>query len=385
MKSKTIFYISEIANLIMIYMLLMSIMVFSLMMVGSGIDWWIAGALLLFVGGNYMVRTKCKNIFLFVLGYLALCVPTVLLAIQSEAYGMIIFCEVAFLMINMWWYATKLYFGCAYVSIYAVVMIAIFFIIADIKGAKGPMDLLFAFGMVYFFMNYVRLYCTNVNVFSREKERNIKMPYDEMIRNDSRLALPFMIGSILFMISLKVDFLDNWFVKIYMKLIVYIREGLVYIIETLDELFKKLFPSVQVEPMTFYFEQEVGEVTLFENIFSSIIVTLIFGFAVFLIITMVIKMLKSFEKKEFSTENSVDEIGMVEIRERIQKTKTKKEKLSPIRKQYKQTVLKCSKKGCTIYKSHTPSERAVYINKEINNDIFDLTDRYTKERYSKSN
>lgn len=385
MKSKTIFYISEIANLIMIYVIIMAVSTFALMMINERIDVWQAISVLLLVFGIYVIRIKCKNIILYIISYLVLCVPVLLISLKSSNYGMVLIYELVFLMINMWWFATKLYYGCAYISVYVVALFAILFIAADVKGNKPAMDLFFVYGIVFFFMNYLRLFFTNVNLFSREKERNVKMPYSEMVRNDSKLAFPFILGSILMMALLKVDFLDTWFGKAYMKLIVYVRYGLVYIIETLDMLFKKLFRHVPVEPMHFDFGETTYQASSFENILSSIIMFILTIAVIGLIVVLIVKFFNSFSKREFHSEQNIDEIGMVEIRERIQRKKVKKEKLSSIRKQYKQTVEKCAKKGCTIYRTHTPEERKVHIKSEIKQDISELTAKYVKERYSKGN
>ncbi len=382
MKSKTYYYLSEMSNVIMIYSLVMAIVVFALMMVGSKVDVWLFSSVFVLITGVYFVRTKCNNILLYILGYFVLSAVTIVIALQSKQYGLVIVLVGTFLFINMWWYATKLYYGLANFSVYVVSIFAIFFVAADIKGFATEMNIFFTFGMIFFFMNYMRMFCSNVNIFSREKAKNEKMPYDEMIKNDSRIAIPFIVVSLLIMIALKVDFLDNWFVKIYMKMIVYVRNALFYIIELIETIFNKLFPQVPVQRMTFEFDSSNGQTSAFGNIFSAIIVILIFAFACFIFIRIIVSIIKNFEKKEFMSEQNIEEKDMIEIRERIYRTKVKKEKLSPIRRQYKQKVEKLAKKGYSINRSHTPSERVENVKKEMKEDIHELSSIYSKERYS---
>lgn len=385
MKTKGFYLLSELTNIVMIYVFILSIPETIFLLIDLKTDITLALSIALLIGGTYFIRTKINNFILYLVSYVAIAAGCLLVPMQVGNFAFLLILEIVFLIINLWYFFSRRYYGLAYITMYCVVLFAIEFIIADINGNQKVMDIIFTLGIIYFLMNYLRMFFNNVHIFSREKLKNEKMPYSEMVRNDSKLAIPFMVGSVLVMILLKIDFLDTWFAKFYMKAIVYVRKGIIYFVDFMDWLFNRLFKSVDVKitPPTEYGDV-VRQPSAFENIFSVVFVVLLSLFIIYLIIRFIFKFFKNVGSKEFETEKTVDEIGMVEIREHIKRTKIKKEKLSPIRKQYKQTIEKLSKKGYQIFDNHTPDERAKHVQKEVNGDIYSLTDKYKKERYSKT-
>jgi hypothetical protein len=107
---------------------------------------------------------------------------------------------------------------------------------------------------------------------------------------------------------------------------------------------------------------------------------------IFVLVRIIISIVKSLiVKKEIQTTTIEDE-GMIEIREKIvRKKNVKKENLSKIRKQYKKAVMRNIKKGYELKKYQTPKERAEDIHKLMNEDIYELNALYEKERYGQVN
>ena len=99
-----------------------------------------------------------------------------------------------------------------------------------------------------------------------------------------------------------------------------------------------------------------------------------------------ISIIKSLSVRREIQIQTIEDEGMIEIREKIvRKRNVKKEKLSKIRRIYKKAIEKNIKKGYELKKFHTPRERAEDIQKLMNEDIFELNSLYEKERYGQFN
>lgn len=386
MKDKFVYKISEYANIVMVYVFILGISVFAFMMADFNINFMFAVAVFLLLVGTYIIRKKIKNMIFYFFCIIAQSALLLLLPIPKDNMGFFVMIEIVYLIINVWYYFTRLYYGLAYISIYCIVSFAVEFFIADVKGFDAQTELYFAFGIIYFFMHYIRLFMSNINMFSLEKNKNNNMPFWEMIKNDSKLTIPFICFSLIVMFSLKVDFLDTWLGKAYNYLIGYVRDGLTFLIDFLDYLFNLIFKSydVVVKPPVFVADS-AKEPSVAMNIVSTTVVIGLILLAIFIVCYSAYRFLKSVETKDFEAKTSIEENGMIEVHERIKSKKVKKEKLSSVRKQYKQTVERIARKGVSVYTNHTPDERAEYIKKESKENIDELTKKYKKERYSKQN
>ena len=134
--------------------------------------------------------------------------------------------------------------------------------------------------------------------------------------------------------------------------------------------------------ITFEEITETQESSAVFNIISGVMFFVVLAIVIFVFIKIILSIIKSvMVKKEVNTMTIEDE-GVIEIREKIVRKKVqKKESLSKIRKLYKKTIIKNIKKGYELKTYQTPRERAEDINKMMSEDIFELNALYEKERY----
>ena len=122
------------------------------------------------------------------------------------------------------------------------------------------------------------------------------------------------------------------------------------------------------------------------NIISAVVFVILALALLFLFVKAIISIIKSLSVgREVQTQTIEDE-GMIEIREKIVRKKNdRKEKLSKIRRIYKKAIERNIKKGYELKKYQTPRERAEDIQELMNEDIFELNSLYEKERYGQFN
>ncbi|MBP5529411.1 MAG: hypothetical protein J6X80_05110 [Lachnospiraceae bacterium] len=82
--------------------------------------------------------------------------------------------------------------GFEYVGVVLVIIPAIAYLVADILSLRTTMFVYFIIGVAYVILYYLRLFFSNAHLLSIERKNNDKMPLDDMLRNDSKLAIPLL-------------------------------------------------------------------------------------------------------------------------------------------------------------------------------------------------
>ena len=395
MKSKRFLALAEISNFIMIYLLLAALgeiwdMIYKrpyLPILPVGIF-----VLLLF---SYTIRTVF-NSTKFLLNHFAVyallhVIPLLLVLFLpfDFLYKLFLFGLFMLLLIT----DLKSYFetkgeGFSYISVIFVLVPAFAYLFSDIFDFPFAMRYFFVIGVLYVLFHYLRLFFENAYFLSIEKKNNDKMPLDDMLRNDSKLAVPFIVMSILIMVLTKIEAFDKVTLFLYLKFARFVGFMIEKITELADYLYDLLFGDAEDVTMRITFEEitETQESSAVFNIISGVMFFVVLAIVIFVFIKIILSIIKSvMVKKEVNTMTIEDE-GVIEIREKIVRKKVqKKESLSKIRKLYKKTIIKNIKKGYELKTYQTPRERAEDINKMMSEDIFELNALYEKERYGQVN
>ena len=395
MKSRRFLALAEISNFIMIYLLILALgevwdMIYKrpfLPILPIGIF-----VLLLF---SYFLRTLfdtrqflLNNFFVFALLHLFPLLLIIFLPFDF-IYKLFLFGVFMLLLIS----DLKSYFvsrgeGFTYVTIIFVLLPSIAYLFADIFDFNFAMRYFFVIGVLYVLFNYLRLFFENAYLLSIERKNNEKMPLEDMLRNDTKLVVPFVVLSFVIMVLTKIEAFDRVTLFLYMKFANFLGFLIIKITEFADYIFEKLFGDAEDVTMTITMEEiaeSEGSQTIF-NVISGVMFIIVLAIVVFVLIKIIISIMKSLiVKKEIKT-MTIEDDGMIEIREKIVRKKSqKKENLSKIRKLYKKTIIKNIKKGYELKNYQTPRERAEDINKMMNEDIFELNALYEKERYGQVN
>ena len=278
--------------------------------------------------------------------------------------------------------------GFSYISVIFVLIPAFAYLFSDIFDFPFAMKYFFVIGVLYVLFHYLRLFFENAYFLSIEKKNNEKMPLDDMLKNDSKLAVPFIVMSFLIMVLTKIEVFDKITLFLYLKFARFVGFMIEKITELADYLYDLLFGDAEDVTMRITFEEitETQESSAVFNIISGVMFFVVLAIVIFVFIKIILSIIKSvMVKKEVNTMTIEDE-GVIEIREKIVRKKAqKKENLSKIRKLYKKTIIKNIKKGYELKTYQTPRERAEDINKMMSEDIFELNALYEKERYGQVN
>ncbi len=395
MKSRRFLALAEISNFIMIYLLILALgevwdMIYKrpfLPILPIGIF-----VLLLF---SYLLRTLfdtrqflLNNFFVFALIHIFPLLLIIFLPFDF-IYKLFLFGVFMLLLIS----DLKSYFvsrgeGFTYVTIIFVLLPSIAYLFADIFDFTFAMRYCFVIGVLYVLFNYLRLFFENAYLLSIERKNNEKMPLEDMLRNDSKLVIPFVVVSFIIMVLTKIEAFDRVTLFLYLKFANFLGFLIIKITEFADYIFEKLFGDADDVTMTITMEEiaeSEGSQTIF-NVISGVMFIIVLAIVVFVLVKIIISIIKSLiVKKEIKT-MTIEDDSMIEIREKIVRKKSqKKENLSKIRKLYKKTIVKNIKKGYELKNYQTPRERAEDINKMMNEDIFELNALYEKERYGQVN
>ena len=278
--------------------------------------------------------------------------------------------------------------GFEYVGVVLVLIPAVAYLIADILSLRFTMLAYFIMGVAFIILYYLRLFFSNAHLLSIERRNNDKMPFDDMLRNDSKLAIPFIVISFVIMVVAKIEKLDSVALYLYEKFADFLGFLLINVLSFIDKLLTLLLGENTEDPVMLMEMAEEGEYVsdpVF-NIISTIIFIILAIIMVFVIVKIIISVIKSLSVSREIQTQTIEEEDMIEIREKIvRKRNEKKDKLSKIRRVYKKAIERNIKKGYELKKFQTPRERAEDIQKQMKEDIFELNALYEKERYGQFN
>lgn len=395
MKSRRYYNLAEAANFIMVILIYISVVEIWDVMYKVPFNFVLpAGTviMLLFSLAIRMIFGKMKsflnNFVVYAITHVLLVLGIVFVPIdplQKMAFAFVLF---IIFITNMRSYFKAQGQGFDYVGVVLVLLPAIGYLVADILSLRTTMFAYFVIGVAFVMLYYFRLFFSNAHLLSIERKNNEKMPLDDMLRNDSKLAIPFIVMSFVIMVVAKIEKLDSLALFLYDKFAAGLRFVLGYVLKFIGWLFDLLIRSDEEIPVAIMEETEVVDdaANPVFNVISIIIFVFLALVLLFVFVKIMISIIKSLSvRREIQTQTIEDE-GMIEIREKIvRKRNEKKEKLSKIRRIYKKAIEKNIKKGYELKKYQTPRERAEDIQKQMNEDIFELNSLYEKERYGQFN
>lgn len=395
MKSKKFYNLAEACNFIMIVLLYISVVEIWDVMYKVPFNYVLPLGTVLMLLFSLAIRTLFgkMNSFLnnFVVYGLLHIIP--LLAIifvpidplQKMAF---IFVFMVIFVTNMRSYFKAKGQGFEYVGVVLVLIPAVAYLIADILSLRFTMLAYFIMGVAFIILYYLRLFFSNAHLLSIERRNNDKMPFDDMLRNDSKLAIPFIVISFVIMVVAKIEKLDSVALYLYEKFADFLGFLLINVLSFIDKLLTLLLGENTEDPVMLMKMAEEGEYVsdpVF-NIISTIIFIILAIIIVFVIVKIIIAVIKSLSVSREIQTQTIEEEDMIEIREKIvRKRNEKKDKLSKIRRVYKKAIERNIKKGYELKKFQTPRERAEDIQKQMKEDIFELNALYEKERYGQFN
>ena len=395
MKSKTYYNLAEAANFIMIVLLYISVVEvwdvmykvpFNFVLPVGTFLMLIFSLLLRIVFGK--MNSFMNNIVVYALLH-AIPVAAIIFVPVEPLYKMALaFVFFIIFLTNMRSYYKAKGQGFEYISIILVVIPALLYLIADVLSLSLTMFVFFIVGVAYVILYYFRLFFSNAHLLSIERKNNEKMPVEDMLKNDSKLAIPFIVISFVIMVVAKIEKLDTWALFLYEKFTGVLRIVFWKFFTFVEMVFNYLFGGTE-DDMVYVqdlMEEESPAANPIFNIISAVVFVILALALLFLFVKAIISIIKSLSVgREVQTQTIEDE-GMIEIREKIvRKRNEKKEKLSKIRRIYKKAIERNIKKGYELKKYQTPRERAEDIQVLMNEDIFELNSMYEKERYGQFN
>ena len=395
MKSRRYYNLAEAANFIMVILLYISVAEVWDVMYKVPFNYVLPAGTVLMLLFSFAIRTvfgKWKSFMnnIVVYGLMHIIPILAIIFVPVEPLYKMAFAFILFIVFitNMRSYYKAQGQGFEYIGVVLVLVPAIGYLIADILGLRLTMLVYFIIGVAYVILYYFRLFFANAHLLSIERKNNEKMPLEDMLRNDSKLAIPFIVISFVIMAVAKIEKLDSVALFLYLKFAAGLRFVLTYVLKFTGWIFDMLIKGDSENALLMMEEAEVTEEAANPvfNVISIIIFVILAIVLIFVFVKILISVIKSLSvRKEIQTQTIEDE-GMIEIREKIvRKRNDKKEKLSKIRRIYKKAIERNIKKGYELKKYQTPRERAEDIQKLMNEDIFELNSLYEKERYGQFN
>lgn len=263
------------------------------------------------------------------------------------------------------------------------------YLFMNIKHSREYMIFYFILCVLFIIFFYARLFFSNASLLATQRSQYDRMPYKEMIINDSKLAIPFVAVTLVLMALVNFDFMDDVFMKFYYWAVDGLRFVFKYVFLFLEWLVTHLISDVddvqQATQIVESVEEGAYESSFFAVLASIIFVSILVVFAIIIIKNM-IKMIKAMRGARGAAKEAVVETDMIEIKERLKgrNKKTSDRDLSEIRRKYKKTIEKKTKEGYQLFRSHTPRERAEDLKEKKRFDIYELSEKYQAERYGRN-
>ena len=382
MKGKTCHTIAEITNLIMCTILCISLLYWGEAAAKREIGPFGAPVIGLMFIACYAMRMAVANFILYAVLHLVPYGLLMLLPVAAGRYELMAF-YTALVVLDLSYWMKRRNDGFMYVHIAFVLINAIGYLYASIKGFDALRLLLFVLGILYFALYYVRLFFANAATLAKERGQDEKMPFSDMLENSFKVAYPFVCASILVMILAKTDSLDPYALAAYRFFMTIMGKALGFAI-WLFSLIAGLFieGAEELPGDTVERTMEAAHHSVIVEILFTLLYIVLLATAAYLFIRHIISLIKLIPMRRKIEPTIIEEGGMIEIRERIEKTGRKKEeKLPPVRKRYKKTIEKAMKKGYGLNRSHTVRERALDFMDKRGEDISALSAEYEAARY----
>lgn len=393
MKTKIYYYLGELFNILMVMVLLYSLAGAFCYLYELNFGPFLAIGLLMVVLFSYFIR-RLKFPYA---GIIVVILQVVLMfgmffipiPVNFGYFVFIFMISFVFLVLNARFYMSQVYSHFAELHIVFIAVPVIGYLAMDIKNSSKYMIFFFAMSILFVMFYYARSFFSNAFILASQRGQYDRMPYAEMIKNDSKLAIPFVAISALLMSLVNFDFLDDVFLKAYDSVISVIRFIFRYIFLFLEWLITFLITDVDEESKIQQTVQNVEE-EVAESQFFNVLAIIIFIFIAIVLLIMFIKIImetiKAMKGVKGSVKESLVDTDMVEIKERLKGRKSRRSQeanLSELRKRYKRTIEKKSKEGYSVLYSHTPRERAKDLMDKKNFDINELSEQYQAERYGR--
>ncbi len=382
MKDGNCNFLAEGANCIMVYIVCLTALFFGELLMKKSPGFFCALILGGIVAFCFLLRNVVSNFILYAILHLVvfgllIFVPFSIGKIELLAfYLLFVILDFAF-----WMKQKKGTF--AYVPLALIFLNALAYLYCDIKKNPGGMLFFFVLGILYFLFYYIRKFYANAAKLSKEKTQDERMPFSDMLRNGFGVAFPFVLLSVIVMILVRVDWIDQYAVRLYDFIIRIVGKAVLLVLSVLHWL-SGLFV---IETLESGLERAMGDFGQTESnpvlrILSAVVYIASLAVILFLVYKGIVALLKWIPRHRKLSPQVIEESDMVEIRERIVRSEpAHKEKLHRIRKKYKKTVEKAMGKGYEINRSHTPKERAFDMKEKTGGDINELTGLYEKIRY----
>ena len=381
MRDRSCYGIAECANLIMIYIVCLTLMFFGQFWGRKEIIPLSAPILLAEIVFCYFCRVKIANFILFFVSHLVVAVGLFFLPSKLGKLELITFFVIFFILDIALWMRRK---GGSFtqIGIAFVILDALAYLHADVKKNELGMLLYFSLGLAFFLLYYVRLFFYNAHVLAKEGAEDDKMPFREMLLNGAKLSLPFVLFSILVMVFVKVDYFDKYALAVYEVLVGILGKVILAVLKFLNWLMELLTLKTDLQDTQLKEGIVSVETSPVLRILSVIIYIAAVGILLYVLVRVAISIMKLIPMKRKIKEQVIEKEDMVEIRRKIVRVEhTKSEKLSKIRRIYKKTVERAAKKGYAVNLSQTPRERAVDLEIKKGEKIGELSVKYEVSRY----
>ena len=385
MKDKMYQSIAEYANLCMVIIFHQTLFLLGEYAMGVTPKFYHALILAAAVVFCHFTRVKIFHFVPYALLHVAVFAGLFFLPKAEMKIYLIVYVGVLFFLDFVYW-TRKGENGLATISVWFVVLNAGAYLYSSIKKNEPGMKWFFILGILFFVLFYIRFFSTNAGKLAKDKSKDERMPLYDMIRNGLGIVLPFLIVSILLMVLVRSDFLDQYIIKayeIFLQIIGKIIKALIAVFIWLSKLLDKF----RMTPVEEAVEEGTQALPDEQSLWVKILTAVLYVLSLIAIFALAVKgiynLIRMIPLRRIRKVEVVEESDMVEIREKIVRKERRKEvRLPRIRRLYKKRVEKEMRAGYVLEVSHTPKERAKDIWEKRGNHIEELSLKYEKERYS---
>ena len=391
---------AEFLNLVMIELFSVTFAWLIIALIGYPMTFWIPllySVILIFA---FTVRCFVKKLSVYAVLHLTVVLGLFslqsLLQLSAADRVAVIFFAVLWTILDFVHWAKADYAGIDMLPIWMMVLFLFTFFRAVAEQNSFLANEAYVCGIIYTGLFFLRLYCLNVKGFVRDKQMHEHVPVAMMFRQNGRMVTVLVCCFVLGMILIRSEFLLGQIMNLFQKIGDLIRQFLVWIISLLSEEATGQPPMEQeiADAVFPSFTEEDSFLTKFLYVLEVIVQWIFTLGCLYLIVRGIWRFFISYRNRNLKKEEEISYDGIKETKSWIVRNQEKRSKgifqnlsnAEKVRRSYRKRIEQYRKKGYTLYRAHTPWERAKDIRqwKSDRENVDHLTELYEKARYSQS-
>ncbi len=229
----------DMLNLIMVDMVSVICAWFLYAFVGIPITIWVPATFTVIIIFSHIVRNYMERLALYILAHIGLIICIFFLKINLMDFIMILLFAVLWFVLDMMFWTQPYQRGIDFVPLPFAIAFLVTFLYGTAKQYTFLANASYVMGIVFVGAFFLRMYFTNIRIFSTDKQMHENVPMHKMFAQNGRMVFILVTCFVLAMILLRSQTLMDGFVR----LLIIIKDAFLGFITWLYSLLPEIMPE----------------------------------------------------------------------------------------------------------------------------------------------